>query len=646
MWYRCHIEEEDFMDYAAIAAQIIEQVGGKDNIRSVQHCATRLRFQLKNADLRNEDAISDIEGVKGVFMTNSQFQIILGSGLVNLVCDEVQKQIGMLSDTAVPEEEEKKGSAVQRFIKMFSDIFVPIIPAIVAGGLLMGINNVLTAAMFEGGKSIIDMFPQFRDLATCINIFANAPFTFLPVLIGFSATKRFGGNPYLGAAMGMIMVHPDLLNAYSLGTGVEVPTWNLFGLSVQAVGYQGTVLPVLAVSWILANLEKRLHKVTPTWLDNLTTPLLSIMITAFITFLLVGPVLRGAGNMLADGITWLYNTLGPVGGGLFGLVYAPITLTGMHHSFIPIETQLLAAITITGGSFIFITASMNNVAQGAAVLAVLFKTKDVKLKSICSAAGVSALLGITEPAMFGVTLKLRYPFYAAMVGSAVGSAWCALFHILAQALGAAGLPGFISVLPKDWAMFGIGLLLSMITSALLTIIFWKKTEAAKAETADKKAAPAPIENKEPLVVNCPLKGEVKNITKASDPAFASEGMGKGICIEPKDNVIYAPCDAEVAFTFPSKHAIGLRSAQGVEIMLHCGIDTVNMNGEGFESLVSDGEHVSAKTPLIRFDREKIKANGYKDETMMIITNSADFDVDIHEEAAAGLDTPVITVRMK
>ena len=280
MWYRYHIEEEDFMDYAAIAAQIIEQVGGKDNIRSVQHCATRLRFQLKNADLRNEDAISDIEGVKGVFMTNSQFQIILGSGLVNLVCDEVQKQIGMLSDTAAPEEEEKKGSAVQRFIKMFSDIFVPIIPAIVAGGLLMGINNVLTAAMFEGGKSIIDMFPQFRDLATCINIFANAPFTFLPVLIGFSATKRFGGNPYLGAAMGMIMVHPDLLNAYSLGTGVEVPTWNLFGLSVQAVGYQGTVLPVLAVSWILANLEKRLHKVTPTWLDNLTTPLLSIMITA------------------------------------------------------------------------------------------------------------------------------------------------------------------------------------------------------------------------------------------------------------------------------------------------------------------------------------------------------------------------------
>ena len=314
------------MDYAAIAAQIIEQVGGKDNIRSVQHCATRLRFQLKNADLRNEDAISDIEGVKGVFMTNSQFQIILGSGLVNLVCDEVQKQIGMLSDTAAPEEEEKKGSAVQRFIKMFSDIFVPIIPAIVAGGLLMGINNVLTAAMFEGGKSIIDMFPQFRDLATCINIFANAPFTFLPVLIGFSATKRFGGNPYLGAAMGMIMVHPDLLNAYSLGTGVEVPTWNLFGLTIDAVGYQGTVLPVLAVSWILANIEKRLHKVTPTWLDNLTTPLLSIMISAFITFLFVGPIMRGAGNLLADGITDPHN---------LGAILRSAECLGAHGVIIP-----------------------------------------------------------------------------------------------------------------------------------------------------------------------------------------------------------------------------------------------------------------------------------------------------------------------
>lgn len=394
------------MDYIKIAQEVIENVGGKENIISVTHCATRLRFQLRNNDLRNEDVISDIEGVKGVFLSQKQFQIIFGSGLVNLVYDEVQKQLG--NETGNYEEEVKEeGNILQRFVKMLSDIFVPIIPAIVAGGLLMGLNNVLTAGMFNG-RSIIELYPEWSGLATAINTFANAPFTFLPVLIGFSATKKFGGNPYLGAAMGMIMVHPDLLNAYSIGVA-EPPYWSILGFNIPAIGYQGTVLPVLAVAFILANIEKRLHKVTPTWLDNLSTPMLSIIITSFLTFIFVGPVLREAGNLLATGITWCYNTLGFIGGGLFGLFYAPICLTGMHHSFIAIETQLIADVAHTGGSFIFTTASMNNVAQGAAVLAVLFLTKNEKLKSICSASGVSALLGITEPAMFGVTLKLKYP---------------------------------------------------------------------------------------------------------------------------------------------------------------------------------------------------------------------------------------------
>ena len=477
------------MDYAKIASQVIEYVGGKQNIKSVQHCATRLRLQLKDNDLRNEDAVSDIEGVKGVFLTQSQFQIIFGSGLVNLVCDEVQKQLGISVDTpADVEKEEKKGNVLQRLVKLLSDIFVPIIPAIVAGGLLMGVNNILTAAMFSG-KSVIDLYPQFKGLATAINMFASAPFAFLPVLIGFSATKKFGGNPYLGAAMGMIMVHPDLLSAYSIGIA-KAPVWDIFGFKIQAIGYQGTVLPVLAVAFILATIEKKLHKVTPTWLDNLTTPLISIMVTSFLTFICVGPVLREAGNLLADGITWVYNTLGFVGGGLFGLAYAPICLTGMHHSFIAIETQLIAAKATTGGSFIFTTASMNNVAQGAAVLAVLFLTKNEKMKSICSASGVSALLGITEPAMFGVTLKLKYPFYAAIIGSAVGNAYCAATGVLAQALGAAGLPGFLSMLPKDYLNFVIGLLLSMGVSAVLTAVFWKKFnvegEDHKAETPVKE----------------------------------------------------------------------------------------------------------------------------------------------------------------
>ena len=463
------------MDYGRIAAAAIEHVGGKSNIKSVAHCATRLRFQLKDTSLRNEEVISDLEGVKGVFLTQSQFQIIFGSGLVNLVCAEVQKQLGLVEEQesgSATEAEEKKGNVFQRFVKLLSDIFVPIIPAIVAGGLLMGINNLLTSDLIHG-QSVIELYPQWTGLASAINMFANAPFTFLPVLIGFSATKKFGGNPFLGAAMGMIMVHPDLLNAYSIGVA-DPPVWDIFGLKIAAIGYQGTVLPVLAVSWILASIEKRLHKVTPTWLDNLTTPMVSILITSFLTFIAVGPVLREAGNLLAAGITWMYNTLGFVGGGIFGLAYAPITLTGMHHSFIAIETQLIAESAKTGGSFIFSTASMNNVAQGAAVLAVLLLTKNEKMKSICSASGVSALLGITEPAMFGVTLKLKYPFYAAIIGSGVGSAFLAATKTLAQALGAAGLPGFISMKPDHYVDFAIGIVLSMAVSFLLTIIFWKK----------------------------------------------------------------------------------------------------------------------------------------------------------------------------
>ena len=642
------------MDYAKIASQVIENVGGKQNIKSVQHCATRLRLQLKNNDLRNEEAVSDIEGVKGVFLTQSQFQIIFGSGLVNLVCDEVQKQLGIAVDTSADDEkEEKKGNALQRLVKLLSDIFVPIIPAIVAGGLLMGLNNILTAAMFHG-KSVIDLYPQWKGLATAINLFASAPFTFLPVLIGFSATKKFGGNPYLGAAMGMIMVHPDLLSAYSIGIA-QPPVWNIFGFKIAAIGYQGTVLPVLAVAFILATIEKKLHKVTPTWLDNLTTPLISIMVTSFLTFIFVGPVLREAGNLLADGITWVYNTVRFVGGGLFGLAYAPICLTGMHHSFIAIETQLIAAKATTGGSFIFTTASMNNVAQGAAVLAVLFLTKNEKMKSICSASGVSALLGITEPAMFGVTLKLKYPFYAAIIGSAVGNAYCAATGVLAQALGAAGLPGFLSMLPKDYLNFAIGLILSMAVSAVLTAIFWKKfnieREDNKAQTSVKEEVKE-IEVQESTAdtaeetneLYAPMKGEVLDVSKSADPAFASKAMGEGVAINPSEGVIYAPADGTISLIFPTKHAMGITLNSGIELLIHAGIDTVKMEGKGFETFVETGAKVKKGDKLLSFDMDLVKEKGYQTQTMFLVADAKGKEVEVIEATNADNDTKIMKLK--
>lgn len=615
------------MDYTKIAKGIIENVGGKENILSAMHCATRLRLRLKDYDKVNEDKITDIDQVKGVFLANDQYQVILGSGTVNLVTDELLKLTGLSSGTKVEEpDKSKEGNPVMRFVKVLADIFVPIIPAIVAGGLLMGLNNVLTASgLFIPGKSLIEAMPEFAGVASFINLCANAPFTFLPVLIGISATKKFGGNPYLGAAMGMIMVHPDLLNAYALASAETIPTWNWFGLEVQSIGYQGSVLPVLMVSWILANIEKRLHKITPSWLDNLTTPLLSILITSILTFLFVGPAMRTLGDWLAFGLSWLYTSLGFIGGAIFGLLYAPITITGMHHSFSAIETQLIAAAETTGGSFIFPIASMNNVAQGAAVIAVLLATKDEKLKSICSASGISALLGITEPAMFGVTLKLKYPFYAAIIGSAVGSAWIAGTHTLALAMGAAGLPGFISIAPQSWGNFFIGLALSMATAFILTLVFTKHQakKEGKVETKETKTIETSlvkIEKVQDNAIYAPFNGNVKPIDQCQDGVFASKAMGDGFVVTPTDNNLYSPVTGEVNFVYPTRHAIGLTTTNGAQLLIHMGMDTVTLEGKPFEILVQAGDKIQAGQLLAHVDFKQIQDAGLSIETPVVITN--------------------------
>ena len=473
------------MDLKKVIKSVVENSGGKENISSITHCATRLRIELQDETKYDRSKLEDIEGVKGVFFTNGQLQIIFGSGLVQQVFRSYNEVFG---DNVSKVEKENvngakpKGNIAQRFVKMLSDIFVPIIPAIVAGGLLMGINNILTAKdIFFAGKTLIEAYPKFADLAGMLNLFANAPFVFLPVLIAFSATKRFGGNPFLGAVLGMIMVHPDILNAYLVAPGVDIPKWNIFGLEIAKVGYQGTVLPIVVMSYVLASIEKYLRRVTPIYLDNLTTPLLSIFITSFITFALTGPILREVGNYLTFGLSWLYSSLGFVGAGIFGGLYAPIVITGMHHSFIAVETSLLADVAKTGGSFIFPIASMSNAAQGGAVLAVMVFSKNSELKSLASASGISALLGITEPAMFGVNLRLKYPFYAALIGSAISSAWLGLNHVLATALGAAGLPGFLSIPYQNWLSFGIGLILSIVISFVVTAYFYKTRDVDNEE---------------------------------------------------------------------------------------------------------------------------------------------------------------------
>ena len=469
------------MNFPKIAQEVIDKLGGKENIVNLAHCATRLRLTMVDETKIDKKAIEDIEGVKGQFSTSGQYQIIFGSGTVNKVHAEMAKIMGGESSAAVSDEvaaKAPKQNIIQRLIKGLSEIFVPIIPAIVAGGLLMGIGNVFTAKdLFEDGKSLLDLYPQYQDLANLIDTFANAPFVFLPVLLGFTATKKFGGNPYLGATLGMLLVHPALTNAYgyaeALATG-NLKLWNIFGLEIERVGYQGTVIPVLIASWVLASLEKFLVKVVPSVLNNLITPLFSLFITGFLAFTVIGPFGREAGELLSSGLTWLYDSLGFVGGGVFGGLYAPIVITGMHQTFIAIETQLLAS---TAATFIFPIAAMSNIAQGAACLAVAVLNKEAKIRGLAIPSGVSALLGITEPAMFGVNLRYRYPFYAAMIGSGLAAAFIAYFNVKATALGAAGLVGIASIRAGDWGMYAVGMLISFVVAFTVALVLGAREKA-------------------------------------------------------------------------------------------------------------------------------------------------------------------------
>lgn len=470
------------MNLQQIAQQVIEKLGGKDNISAAAHCATRLRIVVKDEALIDKEGIENIEGIKGQFSVAGQYQIIFGSGTVNKVYTELSKilSIGDMTTSEVASAGNEKQGLLQRLVKGLADIFVPIIPAIVAGGLLMGIHSMLTAkGFFIEGKNVVDLHPAIADLVDFINTVANAPFVFLPVLLGFSATRKFGGNPFLGAALGMLLVHPALSDgwnyALTLAKG-NIQYWNIFGLEIERVGYQGTVIPVLVASWVLATLEKNLRKIVPSFLDNLITPLFALFVTGLLAFTVIGPLGREAGSLISTGLTWLYDTLGFVGGAIFGTLYAPIVITGMHQTFIAVETQLLAEVARTGGTFIFPIAAMSNIAQGAACLGAAYVMKDAKVRGIAVPSGISALLGITEPAMFGVNLRYRYPFISAMIGAGISSAFIALFNVKAIALGAAGLPGIPSIKPDSLAMYCVGMLISASIAFTLSVILGKRTQ--------------------------------------------------------------------------------------------------------------------------------------------------------------------------
>ena len=629
------------MDHKSVAQRVLKDVGGAGNIVAAAHCATRLRLVLKNQDKVDQAAIDNDEDLKGSFLNAGQFQIIVGPGDVN----EVHKH---LIAAGAPEASKddlksiaaKQSSLVSRFIKTIADIFVPLIPVLVGGGMLMALNSLLTSKGIFGPQAVIELFPEWADFADIVNLLSAAPFAFLPVLVGFSATKVFGGNPYLGLTMGAAMVSPALMNGYNVAAslaGAEgtdpMKYWNLFGLQVQQAGYQGTVLPIMLVAFILSHIEKFFHKVLKGTIDFIFTPTLTILITGFLTFLLVGPPMFQLGTWLGEGINWLYTVAGPLGGLIFGTFYAFIVMTGMHQAFPPIEMSLWA----TGGSFIFVVASMSNVAQGAAAAGVALTTKNKKIKGIASAAAPSAFLGITEPAMFGVNLALRWPFYIAIVSAGIGSMVTSILGIKAGKLGAAGYLGF----PSIEATVGAGipgflgcLVLTTVIAFVASFIWGKKVESGNTEEAEAPAVPAATEasaeapsvasaeaSGEGVELGAHLVGTVLPLVDVKDPTFSSGALGAGTAVEPTEGKLYAPADGKITVAFPTGHAYGLRTEDGLDLLMHIGMDTVELDGKHFTPKVAKGDTVKRGDVIAEFDIPAIKAAGYPLATPLVITNS-------------------------
>ena len=640
------------MDHAKVAGEVVEAVGGASNISAAAHCATRLRLVIADESKINQQALDDNEDLKGTFAAGGMFQIIVGPGDVDQVYAKMVANHGVreVSKDEAKEEAEKGGNLFSRFVKMIADIFVPILPALVAGGLMMAINNVMTAEGLFGEQSLTQMYPGIADYAALINMVSSAAFASLPVLVGFSAAKRFGGNVYLGAAIGAAMVSSDLLNAWNTGAALageaQVSYWHIFGMDVAKIGYQAQVIPTLAVTYVMCLIEKSLHKVLKGTADFLLTPLITMLVTGFLAFTIIGPVTRVAAEYLTWGINWTYSTLGVVGGLLFGLVYSPIVVTGLHQSFPAIEIPLLP-VNGGDGDFIFPVASMANVAQGAAALAVFFKTRDAKLKGLAGAGGASAVFGITEPAIFGVNLRLRWPFFCAMAAAAIGSAGVALLNVRGQALGAAGFVGFVSIKPESIpAYLALEVLVFVLSfgftfgyamtrgkadmegrapaaKAAAPVAAAVATPAAPAPAAAPAAAPAPSFSAEALAdlsVASPLAGTVVPLEQVKDESFAKGMLGPGIGIEPADGLVVAPFDGTVTVAFPTGHAYGLKSASGVQVLIHVGMDTVKLDGKGFTPRVAKGDVVRRGDVLAEVDLDVIREAGYETITPVVVTN--------------------------
>lgn len=604
------VNREDIMDYQKTAQEILENIGGKENLASAAHCATRLRLVIVDNSKINKVVLENVEGVKGVFEASGQLQIIIGTGTVNKVFEEFIKEADI---EAASKDDVKKAAAAKspwykRAIKTLGDIFVPIIPAIVASGLLMG--------LLEGFTNLLPNLSG-SDTYVIFHLFSNAAFVFLPILIAVSAAKVFGGNQFLGAVIGMIMIHPDLMNAWSVASAESVPTASVwFGAyEINLTGYQGHVIPVIIAVWLMSVIEKKLHKIVPEMIDLFVTPLVTVLVTGYATLTVLGPVFVFLENGILGAVQSLIAVPFGIGAALCGGIYAPTVVGGIHHMYNALEAGLLSS---NGVNTWMPIATAANVAQGAAALAFSVKTKDGKNKAIAFPASLSAFLGITEPAIFGVNLRFMKPFVAGCIGGVAGGLVAGLLHVGASAYGITGIFGVLITTQNLW-QYLLVMLVAFATAFVMTFILYKdeKKEETKTEKNTENAATPEIQANS---IYAPINGKVVPLNEVGDETFASGVLGQGIAIKPDEGKVVAPQDGVVSTLFETGHAVGLTLDNGAEMLIHVGINTVELNGKYYEAHVKEGDRVKKGQLLISFDEKAIKKAGYDTVTPVVVCN--------------------------
>ena len=614
--------------YQKISKEVLENIGGSENIQGAAHCATRLRIVLKDLSLAKTDKLENIDLVKGCFVAGSQLQLIFGAGTVNEVYKVFAKEAKLenMSLSDVKDIANNKENPLQKVIKALSDVFVEIIPAILAAAILLGVTGFL--ANFEAVKTNQTLYAINR----LSNLASVGIFAVLPMVVVYSATKRFGGRAILGIVVGAIMLDGSLANAYSIGTpGFNPEILDLFGLKIQMVGFQGGIIVALMMGYIVAQLDKFFEKKIPSVIKLLVSPMLTVFISTFLLFTIVGPIGRELSNYITGGLVWVSTEFGLIGYMIFAGLQQIIVITGLHHILNAAEAQLIAT---TGRDFLNPLMSVALISQGGAVLGYyLLHRKERKVAEIALPSFVSILFGISEPAIFGVNLKYKFPLIAGCIAGAIAGAFVYIFKLSSLGFGATAIPGITIIDPANngYINYIIVHLIGLVLGIVICYTFGKaKTkkvivdeEKVNENTSEIKVESTTDTNLDEIALISPIKGEVKDISESSDETFASKVMGDGILVNPSEEIFVAPADAKVELVFPTKHAIGLSLKDGSQILMHCGINTVSMNGEGFEVYVEEGQEVKQGDKLIKMDLEKVKQAGHSTQTLMIVNELPD-----------------------